>query len=231
MINEALTLAKFGVSVGKMFMGDKVAEQQAYNTEYNRVFNNAIGQYKAEKENEYKIKAYEAKMEFTKEQITNNFLESQAYYQSKQIQMQEMLGQAAFKSQSMRKALAQSFGASAAREVYGKTARRAALIENLGEYGRQRREYARQLTSSMGAAQRDIAGVERKRRAQDRLAISGAAATPIASTFIPTPAMQSAAPGLGQQLLGLAGDAVSAAASGWGATEKGESFFGIKRPL
>lgn len=210
-------------------MGDRVAEQRAYNQEYNRVFNNAIGQYKAEKENEYKIKAYEAKMEFTKEQITNNFLESQAYYQSKQIQMQEMLGQAAFKSQTMRKALAQSFGASAAREVYGKSARRAALVNNLGEYGRQRAEYAKQLTSRMSAAQRDVANVERKRRAQDRLAISGASAMPIASTFIPTPAMQSAAPGLGQQLMGLAGDAVSAAAAGWGATESGEKFFGIER--
>lgn len=229
MINEALTIGKIGLSVGKMFMGDKVAEQQAYNSAYNTAFNNAIGQYQADKENEYKIKAYEAKMEFTKEQITNNFLESQAYYQSKQIQMQEMLGQAAFKSQSMRKALAKSFGASAAREVYGKSARRAALIENLGEYGRQRREYARQLTSSMSAAQRDIAGVERKRRAQDRLAISGAAATPIASTFIPTPAMQSAAPGLGQQLMGLAGDALSAVASGYGATQSGEKFFGRTR--
>ena len=49
MINEALTLAKFGLSAGKMLMGDRVAEQRAYNTEYNRVFNNAIGQYKAEK--------------------------------------------------------------------------------------------------------------------------------------------------------------------------------------
>ena len=229
MINEALTLAKFGLSAGKMLMGDRVAEQRAYNTEYNRVFNNAIGQYKAEKENEYKIKAYEAKMEFTKEQITNNFLESQAYYQSKQIQMQEMLGQAAFKSQSMRKALRKSLGASAAREVYGKTARRAALVENLGEYGRQKREYAKQLTSRMSAAQRDIANVERKRRAQDRLAISGASATPIASTFIPTPAMQSAAPGLGQQLMGLAGDAVSAVSAGYGATQSGEKFFGRTR--
>jgi len=228
-VNEALSLASFGLAIGKQVFGDKVQEQKAYNQAYNTAFNNAIGQYQAEKENEQKIKSYEAKLDFVKEQITNNFIESQAFYTSKQIQMQETLGKAAFKSQSMAKALTKSLGISAAREVYGKSARRAALLENLGEYGRQRREFATQLMSNIGATGREMQATQRKTQAQNRLAISQASAMPIASTFIPTPSMSMGAPGIGETLGGILGAGIDAFAGGWENTKQGESFFGIER--
>ena len=68
-VGEALSIAQLGFSVGKAILGDKVSEQKAYNQAYNTTYNNMIGQFRAEKANEYKVKAFEAKLDFNRQKI------------------------------------------------------------------------------------------------------------------------------------------------------------------
>jgi len=227
-VGEALSIAQLGFSVGKMILGDKAAEQKAYNSAYNTAFNNAMGQYRAQKANEYKVKAYQAKLDFNKQQLTNNYLAAQSAWTSEQVRLNEVYGRAAFKSMAMRKMLLESMGSSAAREVYGKSARRGALLSTLGNYGRSRAQLTEQLMSENRATQMRMGKVEQQKRAQDALTISGTSVTPQAEIFSPTPMMQTAGGGVGQMLGGILGAGIDAFQTGWSMTPSGGDFFGIK---
>lgn len=228
-VGEALSIAQLGFSVGKAILGDKVAEQKAYNSAYNTTFNNAMGQFRAEKANEYRIKAFEAKLDFNRQQIENNYLAAQSAWTAEQVRLNELYGRAAFKSQAMRKMLLKSMGSSAAREVYGKSARRSALLSTLGNYGRSRAQLTEQLMSENRATQMRMGKVEQQKRAQDALTIAQTSVLPQFEFFSPTPVMQARGPGFGQALGGVLGAGLEAFQTGWSMTPTGGDFFGIEK--
>ena len=228
-VGEALSIAQLGFSIGKQILGDKVAEQKAYNEAYSTTFNNAMGQFRAQKANEYRIKAFEAKLDFNRQQIENNYLAAQSAWTSEQVRLNELYGRAAFKSQAMRKMLLTSMGSSAAREVYGKSARRGALLSTLGNYGRSRAQLTEQLMSENRATQMRMKRVEQQKRAQDKLTIAQTSVMPQFDYFSPTPMMQSRGPGIGQTLGGILGAGLDAFQTGWSMTPTGGDFFGIEK--
>jgi hypothetical protein len=228
-VGEALSIAQLGFSVGQQIFGNKVQEQQAYNQAYNTTYNNAINQFRAEKANEYKVKAFEAKIDFTKQQIENNYLAAHASWTSEQMRLNEIYDQAAYKSQAMQKMLTRAMGSAAAREVYGKTARRGAMVSTLGAYGRSRAQLVDQLMSQNVATQMRMERTEQQFKAQNKLAIAQTSVMPQAAFFSPTPLIASSGPGIGQTLGGILGAGLDAFQTGWSMTPSGGDFFGIEK--
>jgi hypothetical protein len=228
-VGEALSIAQLGFSVGKAILGDKAAEQRAYNSAYNTTFNNMMGQFRAEKANQYKVKAFEAKLDFNRQQIENNYLAAQSAWTAEQVRLNELYDRAAFKSQAMRKMLLKSMGSSAAREVYGKSARRGALLSTLGNYGRSRAQLTEQLMSENRATRMRMGQIEQQKRAQDKLTIAQTSVLPQSEFFTPSPVMQARSPGIGQALGGVLGAGLEAFGTGWSMTPTGGDFFGIAK--
>ena len=168
-------------------MGDAATEQHVYNEAYKTSYQNSINQFRIEQQNKAKAAEYGAKLDYVKQQIENNFLAAQSSWTAEQMRLNEVYDAAAYRSQSMQKMLAEAMGTSAAREVYGKSARRGALVSTLGAYGRTRAQQVDQLISEQTAAQMRMKDTERQMKAQNKLAIAQTSVLPVAATFAPTP--------------------------------------------
>ncbi len=228
-VGEALSIAQLGFGITQSLMGDRVREQQIYNQSYQTEFNNQINQFRTEQINQQRIEAFNAKLDFTKQQIENNFLAAESAWTAEQMRLNEIYGRAAFKSQSMQKMLEQAVGSAAAREVYGKSARRGALVSTLGAYGRSRAQLAEQLMSESTAAQMRMQQVEKQKRARDKLTIAQTSVLPVAAAFSPTPMPSITGGGFGQALTTGLGIGLQAFQTGYGMTPEGGDFFGIQR--
>jgi hypothetical protein len=203
-ISATLGGAEFLLGVGQMFMGDKAQEQHAYNEAYKTSYQNSINQFRVEQQNKATAAAYGAKLDYVKQQVENNFLAAQSSWTAEQMRLNEVYDAAAYRSQSMQKMLAEAMGTSAAREVYGKSARRGALVSTLGAYGRTRAQQVDQLISEQTAAQMRMKDTERQMKAQNKLAIAQTSVLPMAATFSPTPLPGISGGGFGQAAMQLA---------------------------
>lgn len=228
-VGEALSLAQFGFSIGQMFLGDKVAEQQAYNDAYNTEYNNIIGKFRTEQRNKRTAEIFNAKLDYTKLQIENNYLAAQASWASEQMRLNDIYDRAAYKSESMRKMLAQTMGAKAAREVYGKSARRGAMLATLGAYGRSRAQLVDQLMSENEATQLRMKRTEQAFKARNKLTIAQTEVLPMMQFFTPKAQSMAMGRGIGETIGGVLGAGISAAQTGYEATPEGGEFFGFEK--
>jgi hypothetical protein len=228
LVGEAMAIGQLGLGLTKMFMGDAAREQSIYNEAYKTSYQNSINQFQVEQENKAKAAQYGAKLDYVKQQVENNFLAAQSSWTAEQMRLNEVYDAAAYRSQSMQKMLAQSMGTAAAREVYGKSARRGALVSTLGAYGRTRAQQVDQLISEQTAAKMRMKDTEQQMKAQNKLAIAQTAVLPMAATFSPTPLPGISGGGFGQSLMQLAEIGMGAAATGLSMTPANSSFFGIK---
>jgi len=222
-VGLALAGGQLAFGIAGMIQQSKVREQQAYNQAYN----NVINQYRVEQQNKQIATAFGAKIDFVQNQIENNFAAAQASWVAEQMRLNEVYDTAAYKSQAMQKLLKEALGSSAAREVYGKSARRGALVSTLGAYGRSRAQLVDSLLSETTATQMRIKRVEEQKRAQDKLAIAQVSVLPLAATF--TPMAAASAPGFGQTAMQFAGLGMQAFQTGYNVTPSGGSFLGIQR--
>lgn len=222
-VGLALAGGQLAFGIANMFQQDQLATQQAYNQAYS----NAINQARVEEQNRQIKAAYEAKLDFTKQQIENNVAAADASWVAEQMRLNEVYDTAAYKSQAMQKLLKEALGTAAAREVYGKSARRGALVSTLGAYGRSRAQLVDSLMSETTAAQMRMEQVERQALAQNQLAIAGVAVAPTLATFTPTP--MPAAPGFGETAMQVAGLGMQAFQTGYDITPSGGSFLGIPK--
>lgn len=223
-----MAIGQLGLGLTKMFMGDAASEQSAYNEAYKIAYQNSINQFRVEQENKAKAAQYGAKLDYVKQQVENNFLAAQSSWTAEQMRLNEVYDAAAYRSQSMQKMLAQAMGTSAAREVYGKSARRGALVSTLGAYGRTRAQQVDQLISEQTAAQMRMKTTEQQMKAQNKLAIAQTSVLPMAATFSPVPLPGISGGGFGQSLMQLAEIGIGAATTGLSMTPANSSFFGIK---
>ena len=228
-VGEALSIAQFGFDIGQQIFGSQAAEQEIYNQTYNTAYSNFINEAKVQAENAYKKKIYGAKLDYTKQQIENNYLAAEAAWTSEQMRLNDIYGKAAFKSLAMQKMLSEAMGETAAREVYGKSAQRGALVSTLGAYGRSRAQLAAQLMSENAATEFRMKRTEKQMKAQNKLLIAQTSVLPMMSTFSPTPLPVPSAPGIGQTIGGIFGAGLNAFATGYGMTPEGGDFFGIKK--
>ena len=226
-VGLALAGGQLAFGIANMIQQGKVREQQAYNQAYKTAYSNSINQFRVEQQNNQIAAAFGAKVDFVQNQIENNFTAAQASWVAEQMRLNEVYDTAAYKSQSMRKLLSEALGSQAAREVYGKSARRGALVSTLGAYGRSRAQLVDSLMSETTAAQMRMERVEEQKRAQDKLAIAQLSVLPTAATFTPTPMAAASAPGFGQTAMQLAGIGMQAFQTGYNVTPVGGSFLGI----
>jgi hypothetical protein len=228
-VGLALAGGQLAFGIAGMIQQGKVREQQAYNQAYKTAYSNSINQFRVEQQNNQIAAAFGAKVDFVQNQIENNFAAAQASWVAEQMRLNEVYDTAAYKSQAMQKLLKEALGTQAAREVYGKSARRGALVSTLGAYGRSRAQLVDSLMSETTAAQMRMERTEEQKRAQDKLAIAQLSVLPAAATFTPTPMAAASGPGFGQTALQLAGLGMQAFQTGYGVTPSGGSFLGIQR--
>ena len=206
-IQAGLGSAQLGLGIAGLFMGNAAEEQAAYN----RAYQNTINQFRTEQQNRATAAQFTAKLDYIKTQIENNYLAAQSSWTAEQMRLNEVYDSASYRSQAMQKLLAQSLGASAAKEMYGKSARRGALVSNLGAYGRTRAQQVDQLISEQTTAKMRMERVEQQYKAQNKLAIAQASVIPMAATFSPTPEIISG--GFGQDLMKVGNIALNAAST------------------
>ena len=209
------TLGSFQLVSGlsQIFMGNAAEEQAVYNQAYKTTYDNAINQFRVEQQNKATAEQFTAKLDFIQNQIENNFLAAQSSWTAEQMRLNEVYDSAAYRSQAMRKAVSQSLGASAAREVYGKSARRGALVANLGAYGRTRAQQVDQLISEQTTAKLRMERTEQQYKAQNKLAIAQASVLPMAATFSPTPLPGISSGGFARDLMKITDVGLSSAAT------------------
>ena len=212
-IGLALGVGQLGLGIAQMVQAGKAREQQVYNQTYQNTLTEKLNEFARQQKNKQIASAFGAKLDYVKGQIENNFLAAQASWTSEQMRLNEIYGRAAFRSQSMQRQLAQAVGSAAAREVYGKSARRGALVSTLGAYGRTRAQLVDQLMSENIATRMRMERTEQQKRARDKLAIAQVSELPMFySTFSEPPAMPAGGRGLGlaSDVLGIGMQAFSA---------------------
>jgi len=229
-VGLALAGGQLAMGVANMIQQDKVATQQAYNSAYQTAYQNSMNQYRVEQQNKQLTKSFEAKVDFVQNQIENNFLAAQSSWTAEQMRLNDIYSKAAFQSQGMLKQLVQAKGAAGAREVYGKSARRGALLGTLGAYGRTRAQQAMQLMSETDAAAMKMQRTEQQLKAQNKLAIAQVSVLPQMAMHFDTPiAAGGGGGGFGQAAMQVAGLGMQAFQTGWGVTPSGGSFLGIQK--
>jgi hypothetical protein len=226
-VGLALAGGQLAFGIANMIQKDKVATQQAYNQAYSTTYNNMINQFKVDQQNQQIAAAYTAKLDYTKQQIENNFLAASSAWSAEQMRLNDIYDRAAYKSQAMQKMLAEAMGTAAAREVYGKSAQRGAAVATLGSYGRSRAQLVDQLMSENAASAWRRKQVEQQFKAQNKLAIAQTAVLPMAATFSPTPLAAASGGGFGQAATQALGIGMSAFQTGLSVTPKGMKFLGV----
>lgn len=229
LIGEGMALAQFGLGIGQMLLGNKAQEQQAYNQAYQTSYQNILQNRMVEMRNERRREMFQSKLDMVRDQISNNAEAAQASYMAEQYRLNDLYDQSAFKQQEMLQRLVESQGAFAAREVYGKSAKRGAAAATLGAYGRTQASLAAQLISEQGQSDRNLSAIERQVRAANKQAMASVAVLPEMETFAPMPSFGSSAPGGLSTALQIGGMAMGAFQTGFGMTPKGGSFLGIKK--
>jgi hypothetical protein len=212
-IGLALAGGQLALGVAQMIQAGKAREQQVYNQTYQNTLTQKLNEYARQQKNEQIASAFGAKLDFVKGQIENNFLAAQASWTSEQMRLNEIYGRAAFRSQTMQRQLAQAVGSAAAREVYGKSARRGALVSTLGAYGRTRAQLVEQLLSEKTATKMRMERTEQQKRSRDKLAIAQVANLPMPFTAIAqSPSVAAGGRGLGiaANIMGIGQQAFSA---------------------
>jgi hypothetical protein len=212
-IGLALAGGQLALGVAQMVQAGKAREQQVYNQTYQNTLTQKLNEYARQQKNEQIASAFGAKLDFVKGQIENNFLAAQASWTSEQMRLNEIYGRAAFRSQGMQRQLAQAVGSAAAREVYGKSARRGALVSTLGAYGRSRAQLVEQLLSEKTATKMRMERTEQQKRSRDKLAMSQVANLPMPFTAIAqSPSIAAGGRGLGiaANIMGIGQQAFSA---------------------
>jgi len=226
-VGLALAGGQLAFGIANMIQQDKVATQQAYNQAYNTTYNNIINQFRVDQQNKQILAQFNAKLDYTKQQIENNYLAAQASWTSEQMRLNDIYDRAAYKSQAMQKMLVEAMGTAAAREVYGKSAKRGAAVATLGAYGRSRAQLVDQLMSENVASTFRRQRVEQQFKAQNKLAIAQTSVLPTAATFTPTPMSAPVGASGFQTASNVLGIGMQAFQTGLSVTPKGMNFLGV----
>ena len=228
-VGLALAGGTLALSVAQMVQKQRAKEQQIYNTTYQNTLKEKLAEFQRQQKNEQIKQAFSSKLDYVTNQIENNFLAAQASWTSEQMRLNEVYGRAAFRTQGMQRQLAQAVGGAAAREVYGKSARRDAVLSTMGAYGRSRAQLVTQLLSERTATQMRMERTEQQKRSRDKLAIAQVANLPMPFTGISQPAPVAAGGNMLSTATDVLGAGMQAFSTGYGITPVGGSFLGIPK--
>ena len=227
-VGLALAGGQLAFGIANMVQQGRVREQQVYNDTYKAAFQSSMARYRAEQQNNQIATAFNAKLDFVKNQIENNFLGAQASWTAEQMRLNEIYDKAAYQSQSMQKMLVEAMGSSAAREVYGKSARRGALVSTLGAYGRTRAQQADQLMSENVATAMRMKRTEQQFQAANKQALAQVSVLPVGVSMPASPSFTGGGSSGLNTALQIAGIGMSAFQTGLQNTPKEMRFLGIQ---
>lgn len=226
-VGLGLAAGQFALGIGQMIGGRRAEDEAAAAQIYNATFQNEINKFRVDQQNKGIAREYTARIENVKNQISNNFLAFEASSIANQMRLNELNDRAAFESVVMKKMLAKAMGASAAKEVYGKGARRSAMIATLGNYGRTKATQAYQLLNEQTESQRQQQLLERRYKAANERAMASIAVTPMGAAYMPGPVPQMPQRSGFNTLLQIANIGMGAAQTGMQFTAKGDKFLGF----
>lgn len=224
-IGEMFAVASFGLDLVNMFVPNPAVAQQAYNEAYAL----SMQKYQIEESNRQRKEIYERQLDMVSNQLDANTTAAWDSWVSEQTRLNEVYDQAAFLSQGMLKELVQTQGQAAAREVYGKSARRGALVSTLGNYGRSRAQLTKQLVSETTETARRMTSTYNSLKIANERAIASVANPPVME-IVPEMTFTNFAPSPLSQGLSIGQSAIGAGMSGWELTPAGDTFFGITKP-
>jgi len=223
-IGTMFAVASFGLDIANMFMPDTAAEQRAYNEAYSI----QMQQRQLQERNRQRKEIYERQVEMVGKQLEYNSTAAWESWSSEQARLNEVYDKAAFLSQGLLKQLVQTQGQAAAREVYGKSARRGALVSTLGAYGRSRSQLTKQLVSEKTETARRLEKTYNSLKIANERAIASIANPPTMEVSPQVEYTDFTTSPL-QQGLKIAQAAIEAGQAGWDLTPKGDTFFGITK--
>ena len=227
-VGLALAGGQLAFGIANMIQQGKAREQQIYNETYKTAFKSSMDRFRAEQQNKQIAAAFNAKVDYVKNQIENNYLGAQASWTAEQMRLNEIYDKAAYQSQSMQRMLIESMGSAAAREVYGKSARRGAMVSTLGAYGRTRAQQADQLMSENVASAMRRRQTYQQFQAANKQALAQVSVLPTAVTIPASPSFTGSGGSGLNTALQIAGLGMSAFQTGLQNTPKEMRFLGIQ---
>ena len=109
-VGLALAGGQLAFGIANMVQQGKAREQQIYNDTYKKAFESSMARFRAEQQNQQIATAFNAKLDFVKNQIENNYLGAQASWTAEQMRLNEIYDKAAYQSQIMQRTLVDSMG-------------------------------------------------------------------------------------------------------------------------
>lgn len=226
-VGLALAGGQLAFGLGKMLLGNQIDTQAAYNQAYNITYQNELNKARVEAQNKQIAAQFTARLDYVKNQIENNFIAADSSWVAEQMRLNDINDRAAYQSQAMEKMLSQALGSSAAREVYGKSARRGALLSTLGNYGRTKAQQAHQLLNEQTASQKRMQQTEQQYQAANKQALAQVSVLPAFAMAFDQPIPAATGPSPLQTALQIGTIGMQAFQTGLSVTPKEMNFFGV----
>jgi hypothetical protein len=179
--------------------------------------------------NDFKKQQFIARLDMVDQQLDNNWAAAWKDWVNIQRNTNTTLEVAAFKQADMLKRVTEIAGAHAAREVYGRTAARAAAVSSFGQYGVATAQLTKQKKAVVGKAVEDMKATNLSLKAANDRAMASIGPPPIMDMGFDMPYQDVSPTGLATGLK-IANATLPYVEKGWSMTAPGGSFFGITKP-
>lgn len=200
-------------------------EKRAGEEARQRVFGNLARDMR----NDFKKQQFIARLDMVDQQLDNNWAAAWKDWVNIQRNTNTTLEVAAFKQADMLKRVTEIAGAHAAREVYGRTAARAAAVSSFGQYGVSKAQLTKQKKAVVGKAVEDMKATNLSLKAANDRAMASIGPPPIMEMGFDMPYQDVSPTGLSTGLK-IANATLPYVEKGWSMTAPGGSFFGIRKP-
>ena len=179
--------------------------------------------------NDFKKQQFIARLDMVDQQLDNNWAAAWKDWVNIQRNTNTTLEVAAFKQADMLKRVTEIAGAHAAREVYGRTAARAAAVSSFGQYGVAKGQLTKQKQAVVGKAVEQMKATNLSLKAANDRAMASIGPPPIMEMGFDMPYQDVSPTGLSTGLK-IANATLPYVEKGWSMTAPGGSFFGIRKP-
>jgi hypothetical protein len=179
--------------------------------------------------NDFKKQQFIARLDMVDQQLDNNWAAAWKDWVNIQRNTNTTLEVAAFKQADMLKRVTEIAGAHAAREVYGRTAARAAAVSSFGQYGVATAQLTKQKKAVVGKAVEDMKATNLSLKAANDRAMASIGPPPIMDMGFDMPYQDVSPTGLATGLK-IANATLPYVEKGWSMTAPGGSFFGLTKP-
>jgi hypothetical protein len=181
-------IAGVGQGLLGIFGGMSSSANEAASAAYNNTYQNLM----IDAGNRQRRQIFGRQLDQAKMQMGFNADAANRAYSAEQRRLNEQFTAAAFQRQGMLQNLIEAQGYNNATESYGNSARRANLINTLGQFGRQQAIMADSLASARGQSARNMQEIGRQNLSADFQTWQGVSIPPTMEANVPAPRINSA---------------------------------------